>query len=574
MSSSSRSRSHALSPAPAAVACVALLLLGSPVTSEDDLLARPEMSVDVRDPLPTAPTPVIEDLPAEGATVAARHVTTSPTSVRTSVLASPPGSHDIPAAALDAYHRAADVLAQAAPRCRLGWSLLAAIGKVESDHGRYAGSVLGADGVSRPSIFGLPLNGVGPVAVVRDTDDGALDGDTTWDRAVGPMQFLPGTWALAGVDGDGDGRRSPHDLDDAALAAGVYLCAGTSGLDGTAGMHAAALRYNHSEAYATKVLAYERLYRNGDYAVSSPPLVVGPVVDVGVPLRSFAEPPPRPLNPPDSARHSRRRHGEAGDGDRDRSGKEDREEPGGTTHPAHGEEPPSDRPSDTDEGTQPPSAVTPPEDEDPAPEPAEPPSETVPDPPPGTAPGEEGQEPEPADPDPSDPADPTDPADPLPADEDPAEPGAPEPEVPAKDTGAPRPGQAPPDTGPPSGDDGPGQAPEAPGKPDDPGPDASAPEEQPLEESEDDESGDAGSGDERELTGIWQRCHPAFCLDGHPLLLGPPGLLDIGDLDGDGRAAGRDELDALVGSTVRVRVRVSREGWVLVALVVVLPDAG
>ncbi|MGZ4486054.1 MAG: lytic transglycosylase domain-containing protein, partial [Nocardioidaceae bacterium] len=88
----------------------------------------------------------------------------------------------IPAAALRAYHDAATTLAREDPTCRLPWTLLAAIGRVESDHGRYGGSVLSADGVSHPSIIGIPLNGAGPVAAIRDTDGGRLDGDTVWDR--------------------------------------------------------------------------------------------------------------------------------------------------------------------------------------------------------------------------------------------------------------------------------------------------------------------------------------------------------------------------------------------------------
>ncbi len=46
----------------------------------------------------------------------------------------------------------------------------------------------------------------------------------TYDRAVGPMQFLPGTWGRWGSDGDRDGVSDPQDVDDAALAAARYLC--------------------------------------------------------------------------------------------------------------------------------------------------------------------------------------------------------------------------------------------------------------------------------------------------------------------------------------------------------------
>ena len=110
------------------------------------------------------------------------------------------------------------------PGCGLPWTLLAAIGRVESDHGRYGGSVLGFDARPQPAIVGIALNGQGPVRAIGDTDDGRWDGDPVWDRAVGPMQFIPGTWATSGRDGDGDGLADPHDLDDAALAAAAYLC--------------------------------------------------------------------------------------------------------------------------------------------------------------------------------------------------------------------------------------------------------------------------------------------------------------------------------------------------------------
>ena len=60
-----------------------------------------------------------------------------------------------------------------------------------------------------PGIFGIALDGSHHTAVVRDTDGGQYDGDTTWDRAVGPMQFIPSTWSLVGVDGDSE-LAGPH----------------------------------------------------------------------------------------------------------------------------------------------------------------------------------------------------------------------------------------------------------------------------------------------------------------------------------------------------------------------------
>jgi len=180
-------------------------------------------------------------------------------------------SHDLPQAAMDAYKRAAATMAGTDPSCQLPWTLLAGIGRVESDHGRYGGSVLSTDGVSRPAIIGVALNGKGPVAAIRDSDDGRMDKDKVWDRAVGPMQFIPTTWAYAGRDGDGDGKKNPHDLDDAALAAAGYLCSGYGSMLDDASAKAAIFRYNPSDYYVALVQAFERGYRTGVFVLPSPP---------------------------------------------------------------------------------------------------------------------------------------------------------------------------------------------------------------------------------------------------------------------------------------------------------------
>ena len=177
--------------------------------------------------------------------------------------------HDVPQAALTAYKNAAHRMSLDDPGCQLPWTLLAAIGRVESNHGRFAGSVLSTDGVARPAIIGVALNGAGPVAAISDSDGGELDGDTKWDRAVGPMQFIPTTWAWAGRDGDGNGVQNPHDMDDAALAAGDYLCGGAS-VATAAGMKAAIFRYNPSDDYVRLVRAFERGYSTGVFEVPSP----------------------------------------------------------------------------------------------------------------------------------------------------------------------------------------------------------------------------------------------------------------------------------------------------------------
>ncbi|GAB6984922.1 lytic transglycosylase domain-containing protein [Nocardioides pyridinolyticus] len=214
------------------------------------------------------------------------------------------GDDDIPAAALAAYQRGASVAAKVDKTCGITWTLLAAVGGIESDHGRHGRSVLGEDGVSTPLIRGVALNGKGKVAEVADTDAGLVDGDEKWDRAVGPMQFLPATWATVGVDADGDGERSADDLDDAALGAAVFLCAVPGTLSERAGLKAALLRYNPSSEYAAEVIALEREYRTGHYALPdldpAPPSVVQaarqPHTIVSQPARD-PQPQPAPEEP-------------------------------------------------------------------------------------------------------------------------------------------------------------------------------------------------------------------------------------------------------------------------------------
>lgn len=184
---------------------------------------------------------------------------------------------DIPATALHAYQSAAAVMEQADESCGLSWTLLAAIGRVESDHGRYAGGRLRADGTSSRAIRGVTLDGSGPLARIRDTDAGQLDDDPVWDRAVGPMQLLPSTWSVLAVDADGDGVRSPDDIDDAALAAALFLCSAPGDLDTRSGVRAAVFRYNPSSSYVASVLALERSYRTGEFDTLGDAAPVDPV---------------------------------------------------------------------------------------------------------------------------------------------------------------------------------------------------------------------------------------------------------------------------------------------------------
>jgi hypothetical protein len=170
----------------------------------------------------------------------------------------------IPTAALKAYSRAQQVMAQVDPACQLPWTLVAAIGRVESNHGRFGGNSLNSDGVAVPGIFGPRLDGAG-TARITDTDAGQFDGDGAFDRAVGPMQFIPGTWRSMGVDGDGDGVKNPQDIDDAAMSTAVYLCSGKTNLSKAGDLNQAVLRYNHSQAYVDLVLSIAKAYAGGSW---------------------------------------------------------------------------------------------------------------------------------------------------------------------------------------------------------------------------------------------------------------------------------------------------------------------
>ena len=171
----------------------------------------------------------------------------------------------IPSVALSAYQRAAQIIDAADTTCNVPWELIAAIGRVESNHGQYAGNTLGTDGVSKPGVFGPELNGRDGTQTIVDTDGGQLDQDSVYDRAVGPMQFIPSTWSSVKVDADGDGQRNPQDIDDASLASGVYLCSGDDDLGTRAGQEASVFRYNHSKAYVDLVLRIMEAYSQGDY---------------------------------------------------------------------------------------------------------------------------------------------------------------------------------------------------------------------------------------------------------------------------------------------------------------------
>lgn len=163
------------------------------------------------------------------------------------------GRADIPARTLRAYAAAEIAQRRITPDCGLSWVTVAGIGSVESGHATHGGARLDDAGRASPPIVGIALDGDDGTAAVPDSDGGRLDGDTEQDRAVGPMQFLPGTWDTYGADGNGDGVRDPQQIDDAALAAAGYLCAGDRDTSSGRGWWSGVLAYNASEAYAREV---------------------------------------------------------------------------------------------------------------------------------------------------------------------------------------------------------------------------------------------------------------------------------------------------------------------------------
>jgi hypothetical protein len=160
---------------------------------------------------------------------------------------SKPAKDDIPQQLLPVYRAAADTCPG------LPWSVLAAIGKLESDHGRSTG----------PGV----TSGTSPAG------------------AAGPMQIGIGgeagnTFADYAVDGTGDGIADAYNPTDAIFTAANYLC--RNGAQGGADLRQAIFAYHHDDRYVKKVLqiasSYAALARSPTVRPTSPPVgkFVGP----------------------------------------------------------------------------------------------------------------------------------------------------------------------------------------------------------------------------------------------------------------------------------------------------------
>ncbi len=165
----------------------------------------------------------------------------------------------IPRLAVLAYAGAAVRAAEVYPRCGIGWNTLAGIGLVESDHGSFGGSSIGADFRVSPPIYGVILDG-GDTARIADTDGGVVDGNSTFDRAVGPMQLIPSTWASWPSDGNGDGIPDPQNIADESIAAANALCRASGGMSTPDGWRAGIASYNAGSVYLWAVAAAAQRY--------------------------------------------------------------------------------------------------------------------------------------------------------------------------------------------------------------------------------------------------------------------------------------------------------------------------
>jgi hypothetical protein len=91
-----------------------------------------------------------------------------------------------------------------------------------------------------------------------ESGDGANDGPSS-AGALGPMQFLPSTWAMWGIDGFGPpGKPDIRNPLDAVPSAARMLCA--SGAGSTATLSGAIFSYNHATWYVSEVLALASEY--------------------------------------------------------------------------------------------------------------------------------------------------------------------------------------------------------------------------------------------------------------------------------------------------------------------------
>jgi membrane-bound lytic murein transglycosylase B len=228
---------------------------------------------------------------------------TSSASPQPAAMVNSPGALRIPTMALSAYQNAERIMAAADPACGVSWNLLAGIGRIESMHA--FGGATDQRGTAVSPIYGPALDGTLPgneIIVQSRTAD-----RVTYARAMGPMQFLPGTWSRYASDGDGDGKADVQNVYDASLATARYLCSGGLNLRDPSHVMASILRYNNSMAYARNVMGWAAAYATGVVPLDLPPITgpVPPIADMhldnyeglgpGLPMNALGLPANDPL---------------------------------------------------------------------------------------------------------------------------------------------------------------------------------------------------------------------------------------------------------------------------------------
>jgi membrane-bound lytic murein transglycosylase B len=239
-----------------------------PKSTLRDAVITPLAAVAPASTDPTGPMVIAVQRPKTGFHIAEATVAAPPPTV----VVNSPGALGIPRMALSAYRNAERMMAEAAPACGISWNLLAGIGRIESMHAN--GGATDTHGTAVRPIYGPALDGTlpGNEVIVQSSANGRI----SYARAMGPMQFLPGTWARYASDGDGDGVADPQNLYDSTLAAARYLCSGGLNLRDQSQVLAAILRYNNSMPYAQNVLGWAAAYATGVVPNDLPPLVGAP----------------------------------------------------------------------------------------------------------------------------------------------------------------------------------------------------------------------------------------------------------------------------------------------------------
>jgi membrane-bound lytic murein transglycosylase B len=276
-----------------------LMLAAAVAASGPDNTPKPSRQVDagplaVASPIDqdmTGPTVVAVAKPPSSFHIAAATVSAPPPAT----VVSAPGALRIPAIALSAYRSAEGIMARTDPGCGVSWNLLAGIGRIESGHANNGATDVRGNASS--PIYGPTLDGTlpGNEIIVANSQLGRV----TYARAMGPMQFLPGTWSRYASDGDGDGKADPQNVYDASLAAARYLCSGGLNLRDPAQVMTAILRYNNSVAYARNVLGWAGGYTTGVIPINLPAITgpIPPMADARFDVNAHMDASPEGLGP-------------------------------------------------------------------------------------------------------------------------------------------------------------------------------------------------------------------------------------------------------------------------------------